>query len=75
MTTDTARLAIAWADNAIATMCAVPDMADWLVANGAQLHQLERCSADKRKQLQAAVHKRWDEIEARREVIRQGAGG
>lgn len=73
--TDAAKLAIAWADNALVELASVADMADWIVAHRWHLHRLEQLAPDKRKQLQSAMDKRWNEIEARREVIRQGAGG
>jgi hypothetical protein len=73
--TDAAKLATAWADNAMVALAAVPDMADWIVAHRMHLLRLEQLAPEKRRQLQAAMDRRWVEIEARREVISEGAGG
>lgn len=72
--TDAAKLAIAWADNALVELATVPDMADWIVKHRWHLHRLEQLAPEKRKQLQAAMDKRWNEIEAMRAKIREGVG-
>lgn len=72
--TDAAKLAAHWADNAMVALPSVPDMAEWIVAHRLHLHRLEQLAPEKRKQLQAAMDKRWDEIEARRATVRDGVG-
>lgn len=72
--TDAAKLISNWADNAMAAMGAVPDMAVWVVENGHRLHDLEQLAPAKRRELQGAIAARWSVIEAERERIRQGIG-
>lgn len=72
--TDATRLATAWGDNALVELATVPDMADWIFKHRWHLHRLEQLAPEKRKQLQAAMNKRWDEIEAKRAMIREGVG-
>jgi hypothetical protein len=74
MTSDAAKLASAWADNAMVALASVPDMAEWIVAHRLHLLRLEQLAPEKRRQLQAAMDRRWVEIESRRAMIRDGVG-
>lgn len=72
--TDSTKLICAWADNAIAQMGAVTDMAAWIVEYRNRLHHLDQLAPAKRWEVQEAIQRRWTEIELRAAEIRHGVG-